>query len=299
MTVPEQPEAVPADPAPSQAGGEPAPVDIEDHVRRDRAAWNADADAYQARNAATLAAGGGMAWGVWQIPESQLGVLGEVAGRTVLELGCGGAQWSVALARAGAWVIGLDLSERQLAHARRLVQASGVPVALVQASGEAVPLADASVDIVVSDYGAMTFADPYRTVPEVARLLRPGGLFAFNTSSPLLELCWPDDAERAGDRLVRDYFGLHRLAADDGMVSFQLPYGEWIRLFRSSGLEILDLIELRPAPDAVSSYRDDQQRAWSRRWPAECIWRLQMVEAARQRPGPGRSRGRGGASSSG
>src|SRR5919109_360024 len=197
MTVPEQPAAVPADPAAGRAVGEPAAPDLDEHIRRNRAAWNADADACQARNAATLATGGGMAWGVWQIPESQLGVLGEVAGRTVLELGCGGAQWSVTLARAGARVIGLDLSERQLAHARRLVQATGVPVALVQASGEAVPLADASVDIVVSDYGAMTVADPYRTVLEVARLLRPGGLLAFNTSSPLLQLCWPDDAERA------------------------------------------------------------------------------------------------------
>jgi SAM-dependent methyltransferase len=250
------------------------PADLDDHVRWNRAAWNADADAYQARNAATLAAGGSPAWGVWQIPELQLGVLGELAGRTILELGCGGAQLSVALARAGARVIGLDLSECQLVHARRLVEATGVLVALVQASGEAVPLTDASMDIVVCDYGAMTFADPYRTVQEVARLLRPGGLFAFNTSSPLLDLCWPDDAERAGDRLVRDYFGLHRLAADDGMVSFQLPYGEWIRLFRSHGLEILDLIELRPAPDAVSLYRNEQERTWSRRWPAECIWRL-------------------------
>jgi SAM-dependent methyltransferase len=263
MTMPEQPEAV---------------VASEDHVRRNRAAWNADADAYQARNAATLAAGGGMAWGVWQIPESRLGILGEVAGRTVLELGCGGARWSVALARAGARAIGLDLSERQLAHARRLVQASGMPVALVQASGEAVPLADASVDVVVCDYGAMTFADPYRTVPEAARVLRPGGLFAFNTSSPLLELCWPDDAERATDRLIRDYFGLHRLASDRGMVSFQLPYGDWVRLFRANGLEILDLVEPRPDPDAVSSYRDDQERAWSRRWPAECIWRLRRAQ---------------------
>jgi SAM-dependent methyltransferase len=66
-----------------------------------------------------------MAWGVWQ-PESQLGVLGEVAGRTVLELGCGGAQWSVALARAGARVIGLELSEGRLAHARQRVRATGV-----------------------------------------------------------------------------------------------------------------------------------------------------------------------------
>jgi 2-polyprenyl-3-methyl-5-hydroxy-6-metoxy-1,4-benzoquinol methylase len=134
MTVPERPEAVPAEPAASRPGDKPTPANLDDHVRRNRDAWNAEADAYQARNAATLAAGGGMAWGVWHIPESRLGVLGEVAGRTILELGCGGAQWSVALARAGARVIGLDLSERQLAHARRLVQASGVLVACATTS---------------------------------------------------------------------------------------------------------------------------------------------------------------------
>lgn len=255
--------------------GRPDPA--ADHVGRNRAAWNADADAYQARNAATLGAGDGPGWGVWRVPESRLRVLGDVAGRDVLELGCGGAQWSIALARAGARVIGLDLSERQLAHAARLSRAAGVRVPLVQAGAEAVPLADASFDIVFCDYGAMTFADPHRTVPEVARLLRPGGLFAFNTSSPLLDLCWADDAERAGDRLVRDYFGLHRLPDDAGKISFQLPYGQWIGLFRSNRLEILELIEPRPVPDAVSTYRDDQERAWSRRWPAECIWRLRRL----------------------
>lgn len=274
MPVPQQPAGTPGDPVDGRPPMEPTQADVADHIRPNRAAWNADADAYQARNAPTLAAAGGMGWGVWQIPESQLGVLGEIAGRTILELGCGGGQWSVALARAGARVIGLDLSERQLAHARQRVRADGGQVFLLQASAERVPLANASMDIVFCDYGAMTFADPYRTVPEAARLLRKGGLFAFNTSSPLLDLCWADDAERAGDRLVRDYFGLHRLAEDDGKVSFQLPYGEWIRLFRSNGFEILDLIEPRPLPEAVSSYRDDQERAWSRRWPAECLWRL-------------------------
>jgi SAM-dependent methyltransferase len=125
----------------------------------------------------------------------------------------------------------------------------------------------------------MTFADPARTVAAVARVLRPGGLFAFCTSSPILDLCWPAGAERAGDHLVHDYFGLHQQDYDDGKVSFQLPYGSWIRLFRSNGLEILDLIEPRPAPDAVSSYRDDQERAWSHRWPAESIWRLRRRRA--------------------
>jgi 2-polyprenyl-3-methyl-5-hydroxy-6-metoxy-1,4-benzoquinol methylase len=126
--------------------------DDPDHVRRNRSAWDADADAYQARNEATLVAGGGSAWGVWQIPESRLHVLGDVTGRDVLELGCGGARWSVALARTGARVVGLDLSGRQLDHARRLLQETGVRVPLVQASSEALPLADASFDVVFCDY---------------------------------------------------------------------------------------------------------------------------------------------------
>ena len=61
-----------------------------------------------------------MAWGVWQIPEAELHVLGDVDGRDILELGCGAAQWSIALAQAGARPVGLDLSDRQLEHARRL-----------------------------------------------------------------------------------------------------------------------------------------------------------------------------------
>jgi SAM-dependent methyltransferase len=251
----------------------PPPAGLSGHARRNRASWNADADAYQQRHGAQLDAGGGMAWGVWQVPEARLRVLGQVAGRDVLELGCGAAQWSIALARAGARPVGLDLSERQLRHARRLLAAAGVRVPLVHASAEAVPLADASFDVVFCDYGAMSFADPYRTVPEVARLLRRGGLFAFSHSSTILDLCWPMDAERAGERLVHDYFGMRRFESDKE-VAFQLGYGEWIRLFRANGLEVLDLIEPRPEPDAVSSYRDEQERAWSRRWPAESIWRL-------------------------
>ena len=82
-------------------------------------------------------------------------------------------------------------------------------------------------------------------MPEVARLLRPGGLFAFNHEAPLASICWPAGAEHLSQTLALDYFGLHRL--EDGQISFQLPHGEWIRLFRSNGFAIEDLIELRPA----------------------------------------------------
>jgi len=173
----------------------------------------------------------------------------------------------------GARPVGLDFSARQLDHARRLMADAGVDFPLVHASAEAVPLPDASFDIVFCDFGAMTFADPYLTVPEAARLLRPGGLFAFSGHSPIATICWPLDADEVTDHLALDYFGMH--AIDDGeTVSSQLPYGEWVRLFRASGFVIEDLIEPRPAPDATSTYTSTEARAWARRWPAESIWRL-------------------------
>jgi SAM-dependent methyltransferase len=252
------------------------PDGLTEHAARNREMWDGYSDEYQAKHGDELAASGGLAWGTTQIPEADLQVLGEVAGRDILELGCGAAQWSIALAKRGARPVGLDLSDRQLAHARRLMADAGVDFPLIHASAEQVPLPDAGFDIVFCDHGAMTFADPYRTVPEVARLLRPGGLFAFNHHSPIESICWPLGAEEVGDRLALDYFGLHQVE-DSEDVWFQLPYGEWIRLFRANGFIVEDLIEPRPAADATSSYRSPSELAWARRWPAEEIWRLRRV----------------------
>ncbi len=252
------------------------PSDLTAHAARNRASWDAFSDEYQARHGRQLSEHGGFAWGTTQVPESELRILGDVGGKDILELGCGAAQWSIALAQRGARPVGLDLSARQLEHARRLMAEAGVDFPLVLASAEAVPLPDASFDIVFCDHGAMTFADPYLTVPEAARLLRHGGLFAFNHHSPIETICWPLEADKVGDRLALDYFGMHRI--DDGEdIAFQLPYGEWIRLFRANGFDIEDLIEPRPAPGATSSYRDADELAWARRWPAESLWRLRRA----------------------
>jgi len=256
---------------PADSGLDPKALSA--HEACNRESWNRDSAIYQSDHGPQLAASGGLAWGVWQVPEKELGVLGDVRGLDILELGCGGAQWSIALKKAGANPVGLDLSENQLAHARVLMAEAGVEFPLVHASAETVPLPDASFDIVFCDYGGMSFADPYATVPEVARLLRPGGLLAFLGATPIIEMCYPDEGDNPGDQLLIDYFGMWSLPCD-GYVEFMLPYGAWIRLFRSHGFQVEDLIELRPGPDAVSSYRDGNDRGWYRRWPGEQIWKV-------------------------
>jgi SAM-dependent methyltransferase len=241
--------------------------------------WDAQSDSYQERHGPQLDDSGGAAWGLWQIPEFELRVLGDVADRDVLEFGCGAAQWSIALHRLGARVVGLDLSARQLEHARDLMNAAGVEFPLVRANAEATPFPDGSFDIIFCDHGAMTFADPYGTVPEAARLLRDGGLFAFCMHTPVLDSAWAPTDEHPTDRLVVDYFSLHAMEFADEPTVFQLPYGTWIRLFGDNDLVVEDLIELRPAADAVSSYRSEVDREWARRWPMEHIWRVRKRPA--------------------
>ena len=215
---------------------------------------------------------------MWHVPEAELRVLGDVKGLDVLELGCGAAQWSIALAKLGARPVGLDLSPRQLDHARRAVTEAGVDFPLVEASAEEVPLADESFDVVFCDHGAFNFADPTRLVPECARLLRSGGLLAFNTPSPLADLVYDAEGDRIVDRLVNDYFGLRRFE-DHEEVSFQLPYGEWIRLLRANGFVVEDLIEIRP-PEGASTTYDFAPLEWARRWPAENIWKARRGRPA-------------------
>jgi SAM-dependent methyltransferase len=245
-----------------------------EHAQKNRAHWDAQSDTYQARHGAQLARHP-MAWGVWSISEDELHVLDDVAGKDVLEFGCGGAQWSIALTKRGARCVGLDNSERQLAYARRNMQDAGVEFPLVHAAAENVPLPDDSFDVVFCDHGAMTFADPYSTVPEVARLLRPGGLLAFSHETPLHFICWDSSADAISSTLQTNYFEHH--ASDDGAsVCFSLPHGEWIRLFRRHGFIIEDLIELRPPEGAQSTYNEFVTYEWAGNWPAEQIWRVRL-----------------------
>lgn len=246
-------------------------MSISDDAQRNRAHWDEQSAAYQEQHGEFIF-GPEPAWGDWQIPERELQVLGDVAGKDVLELGCGAAQWSIHLARAGARVAALDNSAAQLEHARRLMAQATVEFQLVHASAEDVPLEDESFDIVFCDHGATTFADPYRTVPEAARLLRPGGLVAFSLLSPLAWICYDEEKDEVGVQLRGSYFDLHREETPEGSVHFNLPYGEWIRLFRRSGLVVEDLLEPQPPADAKTTY--DFPLEWARRWPSETIWKV-------------------------
>lgn len=242
-----------------------------EHVLRNRRAWDARAEEYAEPGRQDW--GAEPRWGLWRIPDSEVGILPEVDRRDVIELGCGTGYISAWLARRGARPVGIDNSQAQLTTARQLQRDFGIEFPLIHGDAERVPLPDASFDLAISEHGASTWADPYRWIPEAARLLRPGGQLIFLVGGTILTLCVPDDETLpAQDRLLRPYFGMHRLEwPDDISVEFHLGFGDWIRLLRSNGFEVLDLIELRPGPEATTRY-PYVTLDWARQWPSEEVW---------------------------
>jgi SAM-dependent methyltransferase len=249
--------------------------ELPDHVRANRAFWDREAARYVAPGEQAWSERE-PSWGIWSVPEAEVGLLpGDLAGRDAIELGCGTAYVSAWMARRGARVVGIDNSEAQLTTARRLMKEHGLDFPLLHGNAESVPCPDASFDFAISEYGACLWADPKRWVPEAARLLRPGGRLSFLTNSHLLMLCMPPEEDQAAtDRLLRPAFGMYRMEwPGESGVEFHLAHGEWIRLLRSSGFEVEDLVEIRPPATSTSRY-PFVTLEWSRRWPCEEAWKV-------------------------
>jgi SAM-dependent methyltransferase len=262
------------DPAdPGAPGAPPEPGGAGEHLAINASYWAGRAGQY-AERARALWTADEPVWGIWDLPQSVLPLLpDDVAGLDVVELGCGTGYVSAWLARRGARPVGVDLSAEQLATARALQEELGPTFPLHQGNAEELPFDDASFDLAVSEYGAVTWCDPYRWIPEAARVLRPGGRLVFLRNATMLMLCEPQEGH-ASDRLLRPWFGLDRMEWHDPegtAVNFQLPYGAMIRLLRAHGLVVDDLVEVRPPAGATTTY-PYVTLDWARRWPTEEVW---------------------------
>jgi SAM-dependent methyltransferase len=255
-----------------------AHVTLSEHAERNKEAWTGYAAEYVA-SAERNWADDAITWGVWSAPEKELRALPDVAGKDVVELGCGTAYISAWLARRGARVTGVDITPAQLETARRMQAEHGLDFPLLEASAEDVLLPDGSFDLVVSEYGASIWADPYRWIPEAARLLRIGGELVFLVNGTILVLAFQEQEIPPDEQLRRPYFGMHRFEwPDEDGIDFHLGYGDWIRLLRDNGLQVEDLIEIQ-APEGAPPHRYGALPGpeWARKWPSEEIWRARKV----------------------
>jgi SAM-dependent methyltransferase len=251
--------------------------DLPAHAERNREVWNQAAAEY-VEPAEENWASDEISWGIWSVPEADLGALADVEleGRDVVELGCGTAYFSAWFARRGARPVGVDLSESQLETARRMQAEHGLEFPLHHASAEDVPLPDESFDLAFSEYGASIWCDPDGWLAEAARLLRPGGRLVFLRGATIQLLCTPDEGQVA-DRLVRDYSKLGRIEwEDDGSVEFHPGFGELVRILGRHGLVLEDVVEVF-APEGATTRYEWASADWARRWPSEEIWKARKA----------------------
>jgi len=221
-------------------------------------------------------------WGELEIPESDAALLPEdMSGLTCIELGCGTAYVSAWMCRRGAKVVAIDPTPGQLETARRLQKEHQLDFVIEQGIAESVPYPDASFDFAISEYGAALWADPYRWIPEAARLLKTGGELVFLTNSPLWEICSTDYESDGpvGRELLRPYFGMHKSNWPDcpGETEFHLTHGDWIALLRDNGFAIERLVELQaPAESMTDEAWTDPN--WAAQWPAEDVWVVRKMQ---------------------
>jgi SAM-dependent methyltransferase len=251
-----------------------------DYVALNREGWTKANAEYTDRTARDSWAQEEITWGQWSKPEREVGILPDVTGKDVIELGCGTAYFGSWLKRAGgSRVVGIDVTPAQLETARRLNDEFERGLELIEANAEDVPLPDESFDLVFSEYGASIWCDPALWIAEASRLLRSGGELVFMRGTTLRILCAPDQGKTT-DRLQRPQNGMYRLdwEEDDWAgVEFHPSTSDMLAILRTNGFELLDFRELYAPEDAAThEYYDDPPVEWARQWPAEEIWRLRL-----------------------
>ncbi|MFD8285437.1 class I SAM-dependent methyltransferase [Streptomyces solisilvae] len=250
-------------------------ADEAESSRASRGWWDRNADEYQEEHGAFLG-DDRFIWGPEGLDEAEAGLLGPVEalkGRDVLEVGAGAAQCARWLAAQGARPVALDLSHRQLRHARRIdaaaagtlaaagatgaadvvgSRASGADdaagVALVQADATALPFRDGSFDLACSAYGAVPFvAEPVRVMREVRRVLRPGGRWVFSVTHPI-RWAFPDEPGPEGLSISASYFDRTPYVEQDESgravyVEHHRTLGDRVRDVVAGGFRLVDLVE--------------------------------------------------------
>ncbi len=213
-----------------------------------RAWWDAEAGPYYAEHGDFLG-DADLVWGPEGWSEDDLGVLGPLAGRRVLEVGAGAGQGARYVRRAGGVVVATDLSAGMLATGRRIdaaVPAAAVP--LLQCDAVRLPFADGSFDVVFTAYGVVPFvADSAAVMAEAARVLRPGGRFVFSTTHPI-RWALPDVPGEEGLTVHQSYFDRRPYVEVDGdgetmYVEHHRTLGDRVREIAAAGLVLTDLLE--------------------------------------------------------
>jgi SAM-dependent methyltransferase len=187
-----------------------------------------------------------------------LDLLGDLRGKSLIDVGCGPGVYSIEFAGRGADVLGVDISRKMLEKAKSNAETMNTTVALQKADLHSFPYADGSFDVAVL---ILTILNS-RIVEETARVLKPGGLLLFSDTHPIIESKgrWEGDDIGAG-RIVEDYFsddkrewrirpGSRRTVT---LKYYVRTIEQCVNLIADAGFKILRIAEPKPGEDVRKS----------------------------------------------
>ncbi|MFX0085824.1 MAG: class I SAM-dependent methyltransferase [Candidatus Hodarchaeota archaeon] len=215
-----------------------------------RLSWNRLSEYYQSNTHISL---DDIHYSPYSFGELKLRIIGDVKGLDCLELGCGGGQISIVLAKWGARkVIGLDISENQLDFAQSLAKKSNVDITFIRQDMEDLSRFEkCSFDLVISVH-AISYVENFKNViSEAFRVLRPQGRFVLCVLHPFQYVLW-EALEETNFGKIRPYFSTSRDTWDwlddkkEIIATFTQTYRrfeEWINGLIKVGFIIQKVIE--------------------------------------------------------
>ena len=175
--------------------------------------------------------------------------LGDLQGKTVLDVAGGDGYWATQLTKRGAYAVGVDLAIAKLRRGRTLPH----PPGLVMGDALMLPIADASVDAVISMCAIEHFPDAATALTEMARVARSGSLLTLSADTLSDEARWPAlaDGHRKTFAVVEtfDHNKLTKLLEDAG---FDVLRSEYMFKRRWAQGLYLRLHRWRYAPNALA-----------------------------------------------
>ena len=220
------------------------------YKKRIKEHWNTDALAYQKRQKLSTDY---IHYGPSCPTEEDLNLLGEVQGKEIIELGCGGGQCSIALTKKGAKCTGIDLSEEQIKFAKNLAKKNDVTVNFLQGDIENLSMFDdENMDIAFSACVFDWVQNLDEVFKEAFRILKKTGILVFSMGHPFYN-CLGDSPNPNDLKLKLSYFQRNILEKDGNTgltINYKLPtIGDIINSLIKTGFYIEKIVEPEPVEE--------------------------------------------------
>lgn len=191
---------------------------------------------------------------------AMLDAIGQPAGSTILDAGCGEGYLSRILARSGAMVTGVDSSARLIEAARAQNLTDKLPISFDIASVDELPYQGDAFDVVVCNHLVNDLNAPSKAISEFARVLRSGGRLIVLMLHPCFYNKHAERDQSTNGLIAASYFETRNIEQTfevDGLTSpvantaWFRPLEFYTEELRKSGFAITSLTEPHPSPEQV------------------------------------------------